>query len=238
MSDLRTSPATRALFQAAKADGPDAAARTRMWSGVSSAVGGVAAAGGAAAASGSAVGTASAAKLIAFGTLLGGAVTVGIATLVIRLVPAPPAPAAAAAAAPATTTAHAPVNVSVPVPVPATATATAAATETAKPQLPSAPPARPTPARATAASGITAAPEDALTREASLVAEARGALVRGDAAGALRAVRAARALPSHLLEPEELAVEAQALRALGRTDEAKGVDGTLRSQYPDSALAR
>src|SRR5436305_1750013 len=83
-----------------------------------------------------------------------------------------------------------------------------------------------------------ATPEDALMREASLVAEARSALARGDAASALRAVRAARRLPSHLLEPEELAIEAQALRALGQSDDARSVDGTLKGKYPDHALAR
>jgi hypothetical protein len=80
--------------------------------------------------------------------------------------------------------------------------------------------------------------DDALAREAALVAEARGALVRGDAESALRAVRAARMLPSHQLAPEELAVEAQALRALGRDDDAKEADSTLRRQFPESALAR
>ena len=32
--------------------------------------------------------------------------------------------------------------------------------------------------------------------------------------------------------------EAQALRALGKADDAQGLDATLHSQYPDSALAR
>src|SRR5258708_22672925 len=79
---------------------------------------------------------------------------------------------------------------------------------------------------------------DPLAREAQLVGEARGALGRGDPQRALQAVRAARSLPSHQLAPEELAVEAQALRALGRTGEAKEVDETLRAQFPESALAR
>jgi TolA-binding protein len=45
-------------------------------------------------------------------------------------------------------------------------------------------------------------------------------------------------LPSHQLGPEELTVEAQALRALGRDDQAKDVDSTLRKRFPESALAR
>jgi len=80
--------------------------------------------------------------------------------------------------------------------------------------------------------------DDALTREASLVAEARALLAAGDAASALRKVRAARAMPSPQLVPEELTVEAQALRSLGMADDARGVDATLHTQYPDSALAR
>lgn len=78
---------------------------------------------------------------------------------------------------------------------------------------------------------------DALAREASLVAGARKALARGDAHAALLLVRKAQALPSPQLVPEELAVESQALRALGQADEATGVDFTLKTQYPDSALA-
>jgi hypothetical protein len=83
-----------------------------------------------------------------------------------------------------------------------------------------------------------APPLDPLAREAQLVSEARGALGRGDARRALQAVLAARALPSHQLTPEELAVQSQALRALGRPGEANTVDETLRSQFPESALAR
>jgi hypothetical protein len=79
---------------------------------------------------------------------------------------------------------------------------------------------------------------DTLAREASLVMDARAALAGGDAPAALRAIHAARMLPSHELAPEELAVEAQALRKLGRDDQAKDVDSTLRKQFPESALAR
>lgn len=60
----------------------------------------------------------------------------------------------------------------------------------------------------------------------------------GDAPSALRAIAAASALPSRQLVPEELAVEAQALRSLGRNAEAKSVAELLRARYPESALAR
>jgi hypothetical protein len=70
------------------------------------------------------------------------------------------------------------------------------------------------------------------------VAGARAALANGNAEEALRLVRSARGMPSPQLVPEELTVEAQALRSLGRADDARSVDATLHSQYPDSALAR
>jgi hypothetical protein len=79
--------------------------------------------------------------------------------------------------------------------------------------------------------------QDSLAREAALVAAARGALSVGDPQLALRSIREARALPSKQLVPEELAVEEQALRALGRNDEANGINVMLRLQYPESALA-
>jgi hypothetical protein len=75
-------------------------------------------------------------------------------------------------------------------------------------------------------------------REAALVAEARGSLVRGDALGALRTIRAAGSVSSRALEPEELSIESRALRVLGRDAEAAEVDVELRSRYPDHALSR
>ena len=83
-----------------------------------------------------------------------------------------------------------------------------------------------------------ASADDALAREASLVDAARNALARGDAREALRAIRATRALPERQLLPEELTVEGQALRMVGRGDQAAAVEADLKSRYPDSALAR
>ena len=94
--------------------------------------------------------------------------------------------------------------------------------------------ARSTPPRSTLAVDRS----DSLTREASFLAEARAALLRGDAKSALRKVRAARSLPVRQLVPEELSVEAQTLRALDRASEAVEVERTLRTKYPESALAR
>jgi hypothetical protein len=79
---------------------------------------------------------------------------------------------------------------------------------------------------------------DALAREASSLAEARRALSRHDALSALQIVRDLRAMPGRQLVPEELAVEAQALRGLGLDDEAHAVETRLRARFPDSALGR
>jgi hypothetical protein len=81
-------------------------------------------------------------------------------------------------------------------------------------------------------------PEDALAHEAALVDQARTALARGDARGALRAIRATGALRERQLLPEELTVEKQALRRLGRVDQADAVEADLKAEYPESALAR
>jgi hypothetical protein len=260
MSDGQLSSMTKALVEAAKADTPGAAVRAKVWSQVSAAVGGAPVAGGGAAA---AAGSASAAKLLVVGALFGGTLTVGLAVTVLRVSHAPsevraaavapaeiapmsmggaPAvtpetlPAAGPAASPEPPTV--PVSALLPVPaVPPPAFAPAPAPR------PASAPGRVTgrvtgPASAPVQAPPAAPPLDPLAREAQLVSEARGALGRGDARRALQAVLAARALPSHQLTPEELAVQSQALRALGRPGEANTVDETLRSQFPESALAR
>lgn len=79
---------------------------------------------------------------------------------------------------------------------------------------------------------------DPLAREASLLTQARAALAQADPRTALRAVRAAMAVPGRQLVPEELSVESQALRALGRPRDADALTTELRARYPDSALAR
>jgi hypothetical protein len=257
MSDGQLSSMTRAMVEAAKADAPGAAARAKVWSQVSASVGGAAAAGGSAAAA--AAGGTSAAKLLAVGALFGGTLTVGLAVTVLRVSHAPGevraaavasaeiapigmggAPTVAVESSPATTAEPPTVPVSALLPAPALAPLHAAGGGSAYAAAHASAPAH-VAASAPASAPVSAqpaAPIDSLAREAQLVSEARGALGRGDAARALQAVRAARALPSHQLTPEELAVESQALRALGRPAEATQVDETLRSQFPESALAR
>lgn len=260
MSDGQLSSVTKAMVEAAKADGPGAAVRAKVWSQVAASVGGAAAAGGGAAAA--AAGGTSTAKLLAVGALFGGTLTVGLAVTVLRVTHAPTEVRAAAVApaeiapigmggAPST----APEGVPAAIPEPPTVPISALLRVPAPDAVPvrtlagatgaASTHAAATPARVTAntpasapAVAQPAAPLDSLAREAQLVSEARGALGRGDATRALQAVRAARSLPSHQLAPEELAVESQALRALGRPTEATKVDETLRSQFPESALAR
>jgi len=77
-----------------------------------------------------------------------------------------------------------------------------------------------------------------LAEEARLVTAARAALMAGDAARALALVQTTRKLGARSLEPEELGLEARALRALGRADDAAATELVLRRRYPDHALAR
>jgi len=80
--------------------------------------------------------------------------------------------------------------------------------------------------------------EDPLVREARLVAEARGALLRGDPSQALKILRVARSTPNPGLEPEELALQARALRELGSNAEADAVEKDLARRFPENSLAR
>ncbi len=241
MNDGQFSSMTRSMIDAARADAPGAAVRAKVWTQVSGAVGTGAAGAGAAAA-----GSAGAAKLLIAGALLGGTLTVGLAVTMLRLsgsgVGSVPTGTHVLAAKPAAVVqpdpeARVPGQNAAPSPAapsPAAGLPAAAASTHVATATPVTPP-RPPVAAAAARTGATL---DPLEREAQLVSEARGALGRGDARRALQAVRAARALPSHQLAPEELAVEAQALRALGRAGDANQVDDTLRSKFPESALAR
>jgi hypothetical protein len=258
MSGENLSAATKALLRAAKADTPGAAARAKVWSGVTSAVGGAAAGASGAAGAGSAglggataaAGGMSAMKMLVLGTLLGGAVTVGLAATMLQIGPSPrdvpvaaTAPVFAAANAATGPTELAGIdppsaNVAPVVIAQAPAPARTAPVTPSVVRAPSRarPPAHPAPAAGHQPHQPPGG--DPLAREAALVADARAALAGGDAQGALRIVRSARALPSPQLVPEELAVEGQALRMLGSADEARGVAETLRTSFPESALAR
>lgn len=218
------------LFAEARRDAPSAATKARVWQSVANATG---------AATAATAATAAAKASAAGGSSVGLFVTaaVGLAATVIALgaglhaedvsTSAPTAPARAKASL-----------------IGAGATPRALALEaepgqsTARPaapaaEAPDAPDARPAPP-----SAPTMAREDDLAREAQLIARARGELRRGEAERALASVRATRSLATQRLQPEALSLEARALRALGRLDEALVVEASLRSSFPEHALAR
>ncbi len=80
--------------------------------------------------------------------------------------------------------------------------------------------------------------ESGLAVESRLVTEARAAVVRGDAATAMQLLQQTKTLKARALEPEELALEARAARALGNVDAAEAAELRLKSRYPSHALAR
>jgi hypothetical protein len=239
MNEVNLSSATRAILEAAKKDGPSLAARAKVWGGVSSTVGGAAAAaGGAISATAAATAGMGAAKMLALGTLLGGTLSVGLAATVLYVGQARRGAEGTLGAAAAevgheevTTTTAIAMGATDPAPVSRATSAPASA------------PASTSTVTGMRAMGSTAPraaahpPVDALAREASLVASARSSLAGGDPRAALQAIHDTRALSSRQLEPEALMVEAQALRALGRQDEATEADSTLKMQFPESALA-
>jgi hypothetical protein len=228
MSEVNLSSAARAILEAAKRDGPSAAARAKMWGSVSTAMSGAAAASSAVSAAVATTGGVGAAKMLVLGTLLGGTLSVGVAATVLYVGQPRVGTVGAMARAAAADVEHERVlGASTPTPTP-TPTPTTTTTST--------PTKRPVASPGTRASHL--APIDGLAQEASLVAGARSSLASGDARGALQAIHDARGLSSRQLGPEELAVEAQALRALGRQDEANEADSTLKTQFPESALAR
>jgi hypothetical protein len=229
MNDVRLSLTTKKLIAAAKADVPSATTKAKVWSGVSSSIG---AAAGVSASIMTAGGTSSA-KLMTIGALFGGTLTVGLAAALITIGPVPNA----LPRAPVRSSAMAQAAMGNP----SAAMTREFLSMPSRPPSPSAQSTHGSPggaARSHARPPKPATHEDSLAREALLVDEARSALRRGDPESALRAIRAARSLPSRQLVPEELAVEMQALRARGQSDEANGIDVQLRLQYPDSALVR
>jgi hypothetical protein len=236
-----------ALIAAAKADGPSAARAAGIWTAVSTSVG---------AGAPMTAGGVGAAKLLV-GTLLGGTLTVGLAATLLWVgvarrvdaahgaagpvaaarafevspslnAPASPLPESIFARSPSPT----PVSFAIAAPSPRAAVDSA----TSAP----APPSRSVglPSSQVDRGAARAQPEDPLAREASLVAAARSALSHGRPRAALATIRATHALRARQLAPEELAVEAQALRALGLSDDADAVELSLKVRYPESALAQ
>lgn len=263
MNDLRVSNALRALIEAAKSDGPNTATRAEVWSSVCHAV-----APPAAPASTRTLGSAGGGKTVSIGALFGGAVTVGLATAVLILQPmrsigqssgakqvTPTASARVVFALPSGDVR--PMRTEAPLDLRPAVSASPPSPAGVEPSLESVhgsggvsvrapassagalPPSRPSSRPSSAGSpGSQADAFDPLAREASLLTRARAALGQGDPRAALHAVRAAMAVPGRQLVPEELSVESQALRALGRPRDADALTTELRARYPDSALAR
>jgi hypothetical protein len=208
------------LLAHARADAPPPEVHDAVWNKVVAATR-VAAAAGGVGAGGAALAkkaTLSAgAKLVALGTVSGAAGTAILAvSLSGVLAPASPWSSAAAARTPATVA--------------------SGSGHAGGARLAEAPP-RPRAAPLPEESAMTLDPS-VLAEEARLVTEARHALVTGYPERALALTRSTHALPARALEPEELALEARALHALGRGPEAERAEAALRTRFPDHALAR
>jgi hypothetical protein len=237
---------TRDLFEAAKLDGPSEAARDSMWVGIQGAtVGGV----GSVAAL-KATGVAS--SKLALGIALGATIGIGIAATVVALTSASFSRAAPHVDHGARSLDHVTQNVEAPPPVIVTGHAVAqrqapqqasveldqkpaSTTQTQAPQTTQTTQATRT-VTATATATATLSERDRLALEARMVSEARGALHRGEPETAVRIVRAARAQAGARMVPEELTVEAQALRAMGDEAGAQRAEADLAGKFPEQAI--
>jgi len=239
---------TRDLFALAREDAPDASSRDAMWRSIEASLPALGAGAGAGAATSAAaptsatttagtaatgtaatsatsaaagVGALGAAKASFLGALIGSAFSVTAAIAVVHAYYGPPPAARSAIAATAVAPAEGPSfrapSVLTPQSTPAAPLSTAHVDSVHAPSAP-------------------LDTEDALSQEVSLVASARGALLRRDAETCLAALRAARALPVRQLEPEELGLEARALRMQGHFEEASAVESSLRARYPRHVL--
>lgn len=229
------------LFAAARADAPDDETRDAMWNSVAGATG-IAAGATVVAAATRATSTAAkpavasaglaslGTKLVVLGLLAcavaGGALAFGSMESTIGVAPASPVTA--------------PIARTVRVPARGAQLADRAA-RARDSRIDRPEPSAPHPPITSVAPSTSPAPSSAtsdLAEEARLVTEARSALVGGDPAHALTLLRRTHRFATRALEPEELSLEARALRALGRADEAAATDMSLKSRFPGHALAR
>lgn len=218
---------TRDLFEAAKLDGPSEGARDAMWASIQGATVG----GAGTVAAMKATGVAS--SKLALGIALGATLTVGIAATVVALTrPATMvAPRTSERIAPRSLEHVTQAESQLP-PVIVTGHAVVQQAPQMSVDLDQ------KPATQTARAGTTTMSEhDRLAREARMVSEARGALHRGEPETALRIVRTARAQAGARLVPEELTVEAQALRAMGDEAGAQRADAELAGKFPEQAIS-
>jgi hypothetical protein len=259
MNEL-TASAYRSLVEAARADGPSAAARTQCWSAISEALaatagGGGGGDGGSGAGGVGGGGAGASAPWLFLGAGIGGAVAVGLAVTLLGLRPAATEHRARdlARAHPETCGETAPsgcaradhghlVEPTVTVaPIGEGRRSERSLRGTSDPAVAGPPVHTPGTGAKPFDRRPVMKPErpgDALEREALLLTRARAAVTRGDGATAMAEVRAAMSVPGRQLIPEELSIESKALRLLGRAREADHLDSDLRSGFPESALAR
>jgi len=214
------------LFEAAKNDGPSAEVRAAMWTGIETASLSIGAGSGT-----SALAAAKAAIVsskVVLGLVLGASLMVGVAGAMVAVVMTgmPHAPPTQHTLSTPRTLEHAmatDTEQATPAPIVIAGRVSSDSVElpTKKDD---------TPAMRTGTT--TLSEHDRLAREARMVSEARGALHRGDPDLALRIVRDARKQPGARMVPEELTVEAQALRAMGDEPGAQRVDAELAGKFP------
>jgi hypothetical protein len=227
---------TRDLFEAAKLDGPNEGARDAMWASIQGAT-----AAGSVTSLGAMKATGIASSKLALGIALGATLTVGIAATVFALMrPATLMSPRAADRITPRSLEHVTQNVEAPPPVIVTGHAVvqqAPQTSVELDQRPAQPSTTSTTHQETRDGTTTMSEHDRLAREARMVSEARGALHRGEPETALRIVRAARAQAGARLVPEELTVEAQALRAMGDEAGAQRAEADLAGKFPEQAIS-
>jgi hypothetical protein len=233
---IDNSERARDLFAAAKLDGPSEGARDAMWAGIHGST-----AGGASVAALKATGMAS--SKLALGIALGATLTVGIAaTLVVLMRPATLATHGSEriGAVPRALEHSQAKTDEAPAPIVITGRVAPVELDTQQRQ----PPAIIAQTRTgTTTAGLSpqAGPlteHDRLAREARMVSEARGALRRGEPDTALRIVRAARSQAGARMLPEELTVEAQALRAMGDETGAQHAEAELAGKFPEQSIGQ
>jgi hypothetical protein len=228
-----TSDHARELFAAAKGDGPSESAREAMWAGIQTTTVG---ASSLAAMKGAGI----ASSKLALGIALGATLTVGIAATVFALTRTTNSPRASErVTATAPRTLERPTTKDDAVPPPIVITGHVAVAQNPPTVIAPATPVAVELDSTTAArtSTTTLSEHDRLAREARMVSEARGALHRGEPETALKIVRAARNQQGARLVPEELTVEAMALRAMGDEAGAQRAEADLAGKFPEQALA-
>jgi hypothetical protein len=229
------------LFKAARQDAPTPESRAAMWTGIDSCISAASLSSLGASSNGSAFAAAKAAIMsskLVLGLVLGASLTVGVAATLVAINVAgrdarPKMVEAQPVAMPRTLDRPAPIET-----LSAERRAVIAGHAVAAPDVielgKKDEPVTTTPSHT---STVALSEHDRLAREARMVSEARGALHRGEPDIALRIVRAARAQPGARMVPEELTVEAQALRAAGDDEGAKRIEANLASQFPDHSLS-